>query len=1427
MQTHKTPGRLFWTPAPLGRSLSSSDASGQTSEEEQGAVGAQVQHSGLEQALELALGQIGLREDELGLGPHCGEDLHSFSPLPAEGDADEGLDRGSSPAMFGTDLDVSEEGTEYYHTPTKCLDEDLTLQNRPNPLDSKPHTPSRAPSLPLISPEELASSPRIIEETLPEIWSESSSESSPRPAEPSCESHNPQTETRTLKELGAVSKIPVKMSVTQKRPSSPEDTRLSTTILPKARPRSSKSSCRSKPSAEREEKQNQAALFSPMVPSMHRFDLSKVEPRVRFPKDGYTPPKSRCPLRSVSLSPEPRLMYMSPADIVTTVLLNPLDGSDPEGEEETPAALSILPPEFRSRQQAISLMNELQEDNYRLKLKCAEAATTIDRLRLEAKVNLYSDPPEPGLPLHCGVRTQASRPVTLDIPHPQRAEFSPSSSSQSRAQHQQHKSPLSSTSSSVRRFSDLIDALRSQAQMFLQNVEACGRSLQTEKQMEKMLQRLDILERCYMFAKEEHKRLQREGAHLGNFDPERELESLIFQCDQQMDELKEQVQQKQLYNVATPTHHDPPTHHYPPPPPLQTPPTPSHAAVQVPEHSCSASSSSSSVRGVAHRLHQQKCPSASVLPGSPFTTAAPEGKPQTTLPDPLWSGGHGEPDHTELFLSLKEVCVPLVRELSCHHPVETAGPQCEYEEAKRLSKVNTQTPQRSNNRIIPKQFTIALSAKVKMRMFSSGFDNREADHSAHSSPARSSHSWDLPQRAPCTSTPLTFEPHALSRGPSRRGSTVRPSPSSSPREALHTTDHRLPCERKKQRRAQDGLISPETDSGFLGSEESRLTPAAATSPVHQREPPGVMGVPLVSPSPGPSLSRQCTEGPAVRPQPSRRGRRREKRRSSSASCSQLLRGRRRADTDGLCGHYSRHGSSTSEEDQRDHSSGSSLSSCGPSSPRHGDPLKATNTGGGERLEAFGELQAEVLRLRDNMDWFVRVRDDGRFSPSSTISRQTTVHRRRRDEDAMSQTDHWRAVSSKVSQTDHRRAVSSKVSQTDHRGAMSSDVSQTDHRGAMSSDVSQTVHRGAVSSSVSQTDHRGAVSSDVSPTDHRRAVSSSVSQTDHRGTVSSKVSQTDHWRAVSSDVSQTDHRRALSSKVSQTDHRGAVSSKVSQNDHWRAMSRDVSQTDHRGAVSSDVSQTDHRGAVSSSVSQTDHRGAVSSDVSPTDHRRAVSSSVSQTDHRGTVSSKVSQTDHWRAVSSDVSQTDHRRALSSKVSQTDHRGAVSSKVSQNDHWRAMSRDVSQTDHRGAVSSDVSQTDHRRAVSSSVSQTDHRGAVSSDVSPTDHRRAVSSSVSQTDSCLSQLVSRLTQTSAERGAHPETVHDHQRHSSERTEDGDGRAHVCLECPVCPECQWRARSRDGGVKSCHPCGLCGAAETGPNIRAEPDGQKCEMRSIL
>ncbi|KAK7896665.1 hypothetical protein WMY93_021990 [Mugilogobius chulae] len=251
-----------------------------------------------------------------------------------------------------TDVDISEaEGYEPEENYTQASTESLNKDKNCQVLKEKSPIRSRAPSLPLlISPEELTTSPGIMDEHLPEMpWSQTSSASSPPPAEMNGESRPPQTETTH----SAVSKIPVRLTVIKQTQSSTQDTRLSPPSLPE-------SSCPEREEKTRE-KRKKTALFSSGIPNTLRPDLSKVEPRVRFPKDGYTPPKSRRPLRSGSLSPEPRLVYMSPADIVTTVLFGASEEPQPEEEEElTPDVLSILPPDFRTRQQAIALMNELQ-----------------------------------------------------------------------------------------------------------------------------------------------------------------------------------------------------------------------------------------------------------------------------------------------------------------------------------------------------------------------------------------------------------------------------------------------------------------------------------------------------------------------------------------------------------------------------------------------------------------------------------------------------------------------------------------------------------------------------------------------------------------------------------------------------------------------------------------------------------------------------------------------------------------------------------------------------------------------------------------------------------------------------------------------------------------------------------------------------------
>lgn len=92
-------------------------------------------------------------------------------------------------------------------------------------------------------------------------------------------------------------------------------------------------------------------------------DFSKVEPKVHFPKGGYKPPKSRRSSKRESLSPEPPLVFKSPADIVKEVLLNTTHGSPTPSDSYRPptnAPNSTVPEEFRCRRQATTLLEQLQ-----------------------------------------------------------------------------------------------------------------------------------------------------------------------------------------------------------------------------------------------------------------------------------------------------------------------------------------------------------------------------------------------------------------------------------------------------------------------------------------------------------------------------------------------------------------------------------------------------------------------------------------------------------------------------------------------------------------------------------------------------------------------------------------------------------------------------------------------------------------------------------------------------------------------------------------------------------------------------------------------------------------------------------------------------------------------------------------------------------
>ncbi|XP_019744306.1 uncharacterized protein akna [Hippocampus comes] len=284
-------------------------------------------------------------------------------------------------------------------------------------------------------------------------------------------------------------------------------------------------------------------------------DLSKVKPRVSFPKGDYKPPKSRWSSKNPpkSLTPEAPVVFKSPADIVKEVLLNTTDGPQPPLDLNKRTSAGTVPQEFRSHQKADILLDQLQEDHGRLLTKYAEAANTIDRLRLEAKVNLYSEQQMPAHVVPLGQHAEPSKFMRLDFPQAQKAQPSAVSPQPSGPSTHIRASSTLCLSSSISKSLEsqgnrkVANALFAQADKFLQQLQHFEEFLKSKmpfqqvKGLTQLYQGLDSLEKGYLAARKEHKVQQQQGAEHSHFDPDRELEEFIYQCGQHMDELKERV----------------------------------------------------------------------------------------------------------------------------------------------------------------------------------------------------------------------------------------------------------------------------------------------------------------------------------------------------------------------------------------------------------------------------------------------------------------------------------------------------------------------------------------------------------------------------------------------------------------------------------------------------------------------------------------------------------------------------------------------------------------------------------------------------------------------------------------------------------------------------------------------------------------------
>ncbi|XP_034152898.1 microtubule organization protein AKNA isoform X2 [Esox lucius] len=538
-------------------------------------------------------------------------------------------------------------------------------------------------------------------------------------------------------------------------------------------------------------------------------DFSKVQPKVRFPKSGYTPPKSKGSPRTFSFSGEPPLVFKSPADIVREVLLSSSDRPPPPSVGPGRPLNTTVPGDFRCPQQASMLVQQLQEDYSRLLTRYAEAENTIDRMRLEAKVGLYSDPPKPAPAIQLGVLRESSKVMTLTFPQAQRAELSSGSlnlNGQVTRQGHIGVSPLrpssvdsSVDSSSADSFSrsmgcgggeQLTMTLSKQAGRFLQQVQTFeellsrGKPKQLEftKGLSQLLQEQDSLERGYLAARDQHRLLQQRGAKLGPFDPDREVEGCIFQCGMRLEELREQVEQSE-----------------------QAPPPPHPAPYSMPA-------------GASEHIPLPQSP-VRPLPGESGGVVEVE-----------VSSASGESEGDEEALSSFLL-----------HPLHTKHTRVERDFSMLMNHC-----QRA--REPPRLLDLVVTTHPGGEGTTGGphqGPGRQEGHTTQRWPMLSQQNASLiPTARPRTSKSVPPSLKDLSQSPAFAAmpandnrSEVRRSLGSSltSLEDSALSERRgskwMPRTRKEP--SQDGVITPETDSGFVGSESSHLTPAVA-SPLHQR-----------------------------------------------------------------------------------------------------------------------------------------------------------------------------------------------------------------------------------------------------------------------------------------------------------------------------------------------------------------------------------------------------------------------------------------------------------------------------------------------------------------------------------------------------------------------------------------------------------------
>ncbi|XP_038637408.1 microtubule organization protein AKNA isoform X2 [Scyliorhinus canicula] len=586
-------------------------------------------------------------------------------------------------------------------------------------------------------------------------------------------------------------------------------------------------------------------------------DFSKVESRVKFPKDeeAYQRPRTK-PALSRGNRNDSRFLLHSPAEIVRQVLQS---SNECSLITATPPGINVVG-EFKSPQQATEMVYQLQEDYRRLLTKYAEAENTIDRLRIGAKVDLYADPPKPSHSVQMAPLNQGSKVMMVTIPRAQRAEIGPPLNFS--VQTDYHPVAESHEAIEVASTSDgtltsthstaiveptagecLTWALAQQAEALQKQMDVFDGLLQARKvapvAQQKALQRLkegqDMLERGYLQAREEYRGLQLKDAGnnsyiIGEFDHNREVEGNIFRLGMHLEDLKERIDQHPENHSSvdhwpdmTLTHNSWAT----PVPVLQTPVPMPIPTAQPPTAA----------------LHR---PADTVQNPKPETTA-PSAALQHEKVDVEVSSVSGESEDGD---AIPETLKHKKMQLSDNF--DQLLEQCKNIKDLPLSlglnrmRENPDSPQPAPTAHAQEMGMVDLIQGGGIKPLKDGLDKYSSKTPEPNEPIKNE---PVPPIAFKDSQkavereeefPAVTEIRLRTISPISKGTTVTEkkdllcqrsltcvdgiaSPEHVPRKALHQTTSLTLEER---------IVSPETDSGFVGSESSRLTPAIQT-PEHQ------------------------------------------------------------------------------------------------------------------------------------------------------------------------------------------------------------------------------------------------------------------------------------------------------------------------------------------------------------------------------------------------------------------------------------------------------------------------------------------------------------------------------------------------------------------------------------------------------------------